>query len=48
MKARGCASPDMGDVLAMTFAVKVRFRSTAQPKLVYSGFPGSGPQAWMQ
>jgi len=26
MKARGCASPDMGDTLAMTFAVQLRSR----------------------
>jgi len=44
MKARGCASPDMGDVLAMTFAVNVRARvKTPPPKLVYT-FPDSMPQ----
>jgi hypothetical protein len=42
MKARGLASPDSGDVLAMTLAVKVadRRKPTAQ-KLVYS-FPDMG------
>ena len=29
MKSRGCASPAMGDVLAMSFAVKVRSASCA-------------------
>jgi hypothetical protein len=47
MKARGCASPDMGDVLAMTFAVNVRARvKTPPPKLVYT-FPDSMPLRWM-
>jgi hypothetical protein len=46
LKARGCASPDLGDVLAMTFAVKVRARLVAKPQLVYS-FPGAD-QRWMQ
>ena len=39
MKSRGCASPDLGDVLAYTFAVKLRAK--VKPKyenLVYS-FP---------
>lgn len=46
MKARGLASPDSGDVLAMTFAVKVAARrKPAAQNLVYS-FPEIG-QRWM-
>jgi len=47
MKARGCASPDMGDVLAMTFAVNVRARvKTPPPKLIYQ-FPDTSGLRWM-
>jgi len=46
MKARGLASPDSGDVLAMTFAVKVAARRRAQQQLVYC-FPGENNQRWM-
>jgi hypothetical protein len=39
MKSRGCASPDLGDVLAYTFAVKLRAKVKPKyDKLVYS-FP---------
>jgi hypothetical protein len=48
MKSRGCASPDMGDVLAYTFAVKLRARQLPQSQLVYSGFPGSDSCRWMR
>ena len=34
MKARGMASPDLGDMLAMTFSVTV-----APPKPIYTGPP---------
>ena len=48
LKARGEASPDDGDTLAMTFAVKVAAK--ARPKyglnLVY-GWPGQMNQRWM-
>jgi hypothetical protein len=47
MKARGCASPDMGDVLAMTFAVKVRSGHVPAPHLIYS-FPAEHSQRWMR
>jgi hypothetical protein len=47
MKARGMASPDLGDTLAMTFAVKVAARQKpALKNLVYS-FPGEFNQRWM-
>jgi hypothetical protein len=46
MKSRGLASPDAGDTLAMTFAVKVAARQRPQPKLIYS-FPGEQSQLWM-
>jgi len=47
LKARGEASPDDGDTLAMTFAVKVAARPKPQPQnLVYS-FPGTVSR-WMQ
>jgi hypothetical protein len=46
MKARGCASPDLGDVLAMTFAAQVRSRHVPAPQLIYS-FPDM-QQRWMQ
>jgi hypothetical protein len=45
MKARGCASPDLGDVLAMSLTVDVRSRRAPAPKLVYE-FPNV--QAWMR
>ena len=38
MKRRGCASPDMGDTLAMTFAVKLTSRLQSKQPLIYS-FP---------
>ncbi len=47
MKSRGCASPDLGDVLAYTFAVKLRAK--VKPKyenLVYS-FPERS-LSWMR
>jgi hypothetical protein len=47
LKARGEASPDLGDCLAMSFAVKVA--SPAKPalqNLIYS-FPGSDAGRWM-
>ena len=47
MKKRGCASPDMGDVLAMTFAVTVRSRHVPAPQLIYS-FPGEQSLRWMR
>ena len=44
MKRRGLASPDLGDRLAMTFAVDIAFRSQRPSQLVYH-FPS--PNAWM-
>jgi hypothetical protein len=35
MKRRGLASPDLGDCLAMTFAVDIAFRSQRPSQLVY-------------
>jgi len=48
LRARGEASPDDGDTLAMTFAVKVAAKTRPQKyqNLVYS-FPGQA-QRWMQ
>ena len=47
MKRRGMASPDLGDCLAMTFAVKVSARPKPVPQnLVYS-FPTANTR-WMQ
>ena len=48
LKARGESSPDDGDALAMTFAVKVAAKQ--KPKyqnLVYS-FPSENTARWMQ
>ena len=48
LKARGEASPDLGDCLAMTFAVKIATRQKpALQNLIYS-FPGEQSQRWMQ
>jgi phage terminase large subunit len=49
LKARGEASPDHGDTLAMTFAVKVvaKQRPKYGPNLIY-GYPGQRNQSWMQ
>jgi len=44
MKRCGLASPDLGDCLAMTFAVDIAFRSQRPSQLVYH-FPS--PNAWM-
>ena len=45
MKDRGLASPDLGDALAMTFAVKVAARPKRKPQLIYT-FPSAN--AWME
>ena len=47
LKARGEASPDLGDCLAMTFAVKIAARQRPAPQLIYS-FPGELSQRWMR
>jgi hypothetical protein len=49
LKGRGEASPDHGDTLAMTFAVKVaaKRRPKYGPNLIY-GYPGQLNQSWMQ
>jgi hypothetical protein len=49
LKARGEASHDDGDTLAMTFAVKVAAmqRPKYGPNLIY-GYPGQRNQSWMQ
>ena len=47
LKARGEASPDLGDCLAMTFAVKIAARQRPEPQLIYS-FPGSDHLRWMR
>ncbi len=45
MKKRGLSSPDNGDMLAMTFAVKVLAKPKPEPpKLTY---PGEMSQSWM-
>jgi len=44
MKRRGLASPDLGDCLAMSFAVQVAARQKPKSQLVYNYFPGSQPQ----
>ena len=46
LKARGEASPDDGDTLAMTFAVKLRAGESPARNLVYS-FPGAGDLQWL-
>ena len=46
MKKRGLSSPDTGDALAMTFAVRVS-APRKQPKLQYS-YPSEMGQKWMQ
>jgi hypothetical protein len=48
MKAHGLASPDAGDMAAMTFAVEIRPRPKPQPdpwreRMLY----GAGEQSWM-
>jgi hypothetical protein len=43
-----CASPDMGDVLAYTFAVKLRARQVPSRSWCISGFPGSDQLRWMR
>jgi hypothetical protein len=45
MKKRGLASPDCGDMLAMTFSVKV-VAPPPPPKMEYH-YPGERSQAWM-
>jgi phage terminase large subunit len=47
LKARGEASPDDGDTLAMTFAVKIAARPKPQPQNLIYSFPGQ-VQRWMQ
>jgi hypothetical protein len=42
----GCASPDTGDTLAMTFAVQLRSRHVPKSELIYS-FP-KADLAWMR
>jgi hypothetical protein len=44
MKRRGLASPDLGDCLAMTFAVNIAVRTQRQSQLVYN-FPSQN--SWM-
>jgi len=45
MKSRGLASPDCGDMLAMTFAVRVTPPAPAPPKEYFS--PGNARDEWM-
>ncbi|HEX4714765.1 MAG TPA: hypothetical protein VH164_07550, partial [Ktedonobacteraceae bacterium] len=46
MKKRGLSSPDCGDMLAMTFAVKVAApKKKEEPKLMY---PGQFSTSWME
>lgn len=48
MKKRGLSSPDVGDALAMTFAVKVRSQPNPKPELFhYDPRGGSAGQGWM-
>ena len=49
LKARGEASPDDGDTLAMTFAVKVAAKATGpkEPRWVNLGM-GAPEQNWMK
>jgi hypothetical protein len=46
MKKRGLSSPDCGDMLAMTFSVKVA-APAQKPKPEYR-YPGQADQDWMQ
>jgi hypothetical protein len=53
MKRRGLASPDMGDTLAMTFAVTVRIRDDDDPDsfwkhLARYRYRSPYPQSWME
>jgi hypothetical protein len=45
MKERGLASPDLGDCLAMTFAVNIA-APTVKPE-EQSYYPGERGSAWM-
>jgi hypothetical protein len=44
MKRRGFASPDLGDCIAMTFAVNIAVRTLRQSQIVYN-FPSQN--SWM-
>lgn len=46
MKKRGLASPDCGDMLAMTFSVEIVPKPRVQHKTVYA-YPGQQSQSWM-
>jgi len=53
MKRRGLASPDMGDTLAMTFAVTVRIRDDDDldsfwEQLARYRYRSPYPQSWME
>ena len=48
LKARGEASPDDGDTLAMTFAVQLRAREKPQPEKWVHAYPETLGQQWMQ
>lgn len=47
MKKRGLASPDLGDCLAMTFAVKLRGKKRPDPILSHCGIYPPEEHAWM-
>ena len=51
MKSRGLASPDLGDTLAMTFAVnvnhRVRERKDAWEEYARYRYHDPSPDAWM-
>ena len=48
LKARGEASPDDGDTLAMTFAVKVAAKSKPKYQNLSYSFPAVNNARWMQ
>lgn len=47
MKKRGLSSPDMGDALAMTFAVRLPDKRQVKPPQVEYRYPGQENQRWM-
>lgn len=46
MKKRGLSSPDVGDALAMTFAVNIRAKLKPKEEIQYR-YPGQAAQSWM-
>ena len=47
MKSRGLASPDLGDTLAMSFAVSVKAKKKPQQSQLIYSFPDRAGLGWM-